>query len=426
MIGFAGLSHLGLVSAAAAASKGFDVVAYDADSDLVGRVARGDLPVSEPGLDDLLAANSTRLKFSSEAEALSGCDLIVVTRDVSTDELGRTDLAPLWGLLEIVVSQARPGTTLVLLSRVPPGFTRGLTTTSGFGRRWYYQVEALVPGRAVERAVRPERFVVGCADPSAPLPPEYGRLLESFGCPILPMRYESAELTKISINMCLVASVTVANTMAELSERIGADWSEVVPALMLDRRIGPHAYLRPGLGLSGGNLERDLATLRDLAAAHGTEASVVDASLANSQYRRDWVLRTLHAEVLATLPRPTIAVWGLACEPETHSTRDSPALALLESLRCYSVQAYDPRAELDQGRFPNVDQVDEPLDACRGADVLVVATPWPMFSTIDPGRVRRAMRGRVVIDPFAALDPRRSGMTHHRLGRPVAREEVLT
>ena len=113
-------------------------------------------------------------------------------------------------------------------------------------------------GRAVERATKPERFIVGSPDPGSALPPALDTYLRSFGCPILPMRLESAELAKISINCCLVASVSVTNTLAELCERIGADWSEIAPALRLDKRIGPFAYLSPGLGLAGGNLEREI------------------------------------------------------------------------------------------------------------------------------------------------------------------------
>src|SRR6202007_1428128 len=107
-------------------------------------------------------------------------------------------------------------------------------------------------------------------------------VVDAFGCPILPLRYESAELAKISINFCLVASIGVANTLAELCESIGADWAEIVPALRLDRRIGPHSYLSPGLGIAGGNLERDLRTVLDLAADRRADTGIVEAWIANS------------------------------------------------------------------------------------------------------------------------------------------------
>src|SRR5207253_4271520 len=132
--------------------------------------------------------------------------------------------------------------------QVPPGFTRALAVPPD---RLYYQVETLVFGRAVERAMRPERFIVGCANPQQSLPPAFLAFLKAFNCPILTMRYESAELAKISINCYLVAAVSAANMLAEASEAIGADWAEIAPALRLDRRIGEHAYLNAGLGLAG-------------------------------------------------------------------------------------------------------------------------------------------------------------------------------
>src|SRR5919109_5597208 len=141
------------------------------------------------------------------------------------------------------------------------------------------------------RRATPVRSIVGCADPAAPLDARFRAVLDAFGCPILPMRYESAELAKISINCCLVASVSVANTLAELCERIGADWREIAPALKLDRRIGAYAYLAPGLGIAGGNLERDLATVSRLSEGQGTEAGMITAWLRNSRYRRGWALR---------------------------------------------------------------------------------------------------------------------------------------
>ena len=211
---------------------------------------------------------------------------------------------------------------------MPPGYTRALGVLPP--ERLYYQVETLVFGRAVERATKPERTIVGCADPAAPLDPRFRAVLEAFGCPILPMRYESAELAKISINCCLVASVTVANTLAELCERIGADWSEIAPALKLDRRIGPHAYLTPGLGIAGGNLERDLATVERLSDATAPKPASSRPALRNSRYRRGWPLRQLNERVLASVAAPVVGILGLAYKENTHSIKNSPAVALIK------------------------------------------------------------------------------------------------
>jgi UDPglucose 6-dehydrogenase len=292
----------------------------------------------------------------------------------------------------------------------------------------YYQVETLIFGQAVERALQPERLMVGCADPNAPLPATYAQILNAFACPVFCMRYESAELSKISINMCLVASVAVANTLAELCEGIGADWSEIVPTLKLDKRIGPHSYLSPGLGISGGNLERDLITVKSLAQEWGTDAGIVDAWLANSRHRRDWVLHAIHTRVLPHHPRPIIAVWGLAYKPDTTSTKNSPALALLDCLRPFSVQAYDPQVALPAERFPHVVQETSALNAGRGAHVLAIMTPWREFAGVDVADLARVMSGRVILDPFGVLSSRKcqaSKFSHFKLGTPALYQEAV-
>ncbi len=243
-VGFAGMTHLGLVSAAAVAGRGFTTVCFDPDAALVARLKRGELPVSEPDLAELLHDNGERQSFTAAAADLGRCDVVYISPDVPTNDAGESDLGGIRKLIDGVLPVLAPTATLVVLCQVPPGFTRSLSAPPL--RRRYYQVETLVFGSAVERAAKPERYIIGCADPSEPIEPRLRTLLEAFGCPILPMRYESAELAKISINMCLVASIGVANTMAELCEATGADWSEIVPALKLDRRIGPHSYLTPG------------------------------------------------------------------------------------------------------------------------------------------------------------------------------------
>lgn len=431
MIGFAGLSHLGIVSSVATASKGYEIVAYDPDPALCDRLSNGRLPILEPDLPDLLAANRSRIRFTSDATALSKCELIVFSVDITTDKNNRGDLSPLQWLIDKVVAHASPGTVLVVLSQVPPGFTRKLADRlkrlhDDRGVQLFCQVETLIFGRAVERAVHPERFIVGCNDPNSALPAPYAEFLKAFSCPILQMQYESAELAKISINMCLVSSVCVANTMAELCEAIGTDWSEIVPALKLDKRIGPHAYLSPGLGIAGGNLERDMVTVSTLASEFGTDAGVVDAWLSNSRHRRDWVLKALHSVVMSRSKDPIIAIWGLAYKPNTMSTKNSPSLALIEALGPFSVRACDPQVVLKSHSSQNVVQVESALDACRGADALVIMTPWREFSAIGMIEVRELMRGRVIVDPFSTLDASlcaELGFSHFRLGSPVIIKE---
>lgn len=420
VIGYAGLSHLGLVSSIAAAAKGFDVVGYDERPALCAELRDGRLPVHEPELPELLAEHRSRLAFTSNVADLVRCDAIFIAIDVPTDADDRSDLTPVRALLEAVAAVAKPGAAIIVLSQVNPGFTRTMrSAVEAGGAILYYQVETLIFGRAVEQAVRPERFMVGCADPTAPLAPGLDAFLKSFGCPILPMRYESAELCKISINMFLVAQVSTTNMLAEICEGIGAEWREIAPALRLDRRIGLHAYLGAGLGIGGGNLQRDMATIRGIAGEYGTDAALVDTWASNSRYRRDWALRELHRHVIATHASPVIGVWGLAYKENTQSTRNSPAMHLLERLSGLSISAYDPAAVVPDGALSSVRRAASAIEACSGCDALLVMTAWPEFGALEPRAIRDAMRGRTVIDPFGMIDAsaaHAAGLIHFRLG----------
>ncbi len=274
-------------------------------------------------------------------------------------------------------------------------------------------------GRAVERASKPERLIIGCAEPQLPLPAALSTFLEAFRCPILPMRYESAELAKISINCCLVASVSVANMLAEISEAIGADWAEIVPALKLDPRIGPHAYLNPGLGIAGGNLERDLRTVLDIGECRHTDTQIVQAWLRNSARRKDWAWRVLSERVLAGKPDAAVAVLGLAYKENTHSTKNSPALALLDRLHGNAVTVHDP--VVPASIVPWARAASDPLAAASGADALVIATPWPQYKAIDARELARVMTGREILDPYRLLDMHAcaaAGFAYHALGMP--------
>ena len=417
VIGFAGLTHLGLVSAAAAAAKGFHVVGYDSDAARVAAIRTGRLPVVEPRLDALVREHNACLNWSEDVAALRACDVVYVSTDVPTDDSGRSDLAGIGRSIESVLSQLRPDGLLVVLCQVPPGYTGGVALAP---ERLFYQVETLIFGRAVERATDPERFIVGCADPTKPLPRALAAYLGAFGCPILPMRYESAELCKIAINCCLVASVTVANTLAELSEGVGADWAEIAPALRLDRRIGPYSYLTPGLGLSGGNLERDLATVQRLSERVGSDASLIAAFLHNSAHRRDWPLRVLRREVLAKKPDAALGILGLAYKENTHSTKNSPSLALIAQLPASPLRVFDPVVPAAAASHPHVRGAASALEAAEGVEALLVMTPWPEFRALEPKALASAMRGKVVIDPYRLFDPaemRQAGLAHFTLGR---------
>jgi UDPglucose 6-dehydrogenase len=419
VIGFAGLSHLGLCSAVAAAARGFRTLGYDPDAQMVVAIAEGRMPVAEPDLDRLAREHKDRFSVHAEPQSLGVCDIVYIARDVPTDDSGGSDLAPVRRLIAETIPHLKPTALLVILCQVPPGFTRGID----FDReRLFYQVETLIFGRAMERAQFPERFMIGAPDPTVPLPETLHSYLSAFACPILPMRIESAELAKISINMFLVASVSVTNTLAELAAGVGADWRDIAPALRLDKRIGPHAYLQPGLGISGGNLERDLASVVQLAARHGSDAGVIRAFIADSAYRRDWMVRTL-LPLLAPVEDAQLGLLGIAYKEDTHSTKNSPGLWLAQFLTAIRVAAYDPRAILPVPVPTHMTQAATIEAACDGADAVVIATAWPDFRALSPDLLLRLMRGRILVDPYGLLDGHafaEAGFAYHTLGRDAS------
>ncbi len=421
MIGFVGLSHLGLIYSLATAAKDFRVVAYDPDGALTARCAAGEFPIEEPGFDELFAQHRDRIRYTSDQTALAECELVFYSLDVATNVRNESDPGPLTELIRATAPKLSLGTIAVVLSQVSPGYMRQLTTelrelsTADF----YYQVETLIFGRAVERATQPERFIVGAHDPARPLPAPLQAWHASFKCPVLVMGLESAELAKIAINFFLVSSVATTNTLAEICEAIGADWNEIVPALRLDQRIGPHAYLTPGLGIAGGNLERDLVTVQSLAARHGTEAGIVTAWQRNSSHRRDWAIRQIERALPGKDHQAVLAVWGFAYKADTHSTKNSPSLELMRALRNHRIRAHDPVAQIDAAEFPHVTIFSSPLAAAEDADALLVMTPWSSYASLPVKELRKVLRGRIIIDPYAILDEaqcRDLGFEYHRLG----------
>ena len=414
---FLGLSHLGIVYSVGWASFGQPTVALDRDAATVGRLTAGDPPIQEPGLPELLERARPHLAYSTDFARLGACPLVAVARDVPTDDANRSDLGPVLQLADAAVPHLRDGVTLVVMSQVPPGFTRALGERVRAARPdlcfgLYSWVETLVFGDAVRRCLRPERIIVGAADPAAPMPAVLAEGLAHFDSPILPMTYESAELTKTAINLYLVGSVTYANTLADLCEAVGADWSEMVPALQLDARIGPAAYLRPSLGVAGGNLERDLQTLRALCRERDVDATYLDALIGYNQRRLDWVERRLRDLVLDRLATPTIGIWGLAYKKDTDSTKNSPALRLIERVRegttgeRVRIRAWDPA--VGRGAAPATVEVAEARDdVLDEADCLLIMADWDHFGAADVGAIRARMRRPLVIDSVGVLGSRR-------------------
>lgn len=401
IIGFAGLTHLGLNSLVASAEKGFSVVGFHEDDSLVENLRNGIININEPQLLDYYQKNKKKINFFSDPNSLKQCDIIYISTDVPTDNFGLSDLTSVNKLINIVISNMNSSAILVILCQVPPGFTRLIKWPD---HQIFYQVETLIFGRAFDRALNPERFIIGSFDKTKNLPVSYITYLKSFSCPILEMSYESAELAKISINMFLVSSVTTSNILAELCEKIGADWFEIIPALKLDKRIGPFAYLNPGLGIAGGNLERDLRTVLDFSKKYQTDAITVSSWINNSKHRKNWVWNLLKDLLLNNQSenKPAFSILGLTYKENTHSLKNSASIDLLDKLTDYAVKVYDPAAPNDFN-LENVIRVTKMEDTLDDTDFLIIMTPWEEFKLLKTSDIVNRMKGKIIIDPYKVL-----------------------
>jgi UDPglucose 6-dehydrogenase len=418
-IGVVGLSHLGTVVAACLAADGVAVTAVDADAATVAALAAGRSAVHEPGLVELL--KTSHLASTTSYAALDGCDVVLLACDTVTDDANRADLS----LIEAHVDKALPwltrGAALVLMSQVPVGYTRELgelirTRRPDFAGSLTYWVETLVIGEAVARFRRPDRIILGGATPGWEPDSRLAAVTARFGCPVLRMSYESAELTKAAVNFYLATSVTCANTLAELCEATGASMRDIVPALRSDPRIGSRAYVRPGLGIGGGNLERDLVHLSELSRRLGIGTAFVDTILEASAVRYGWLRRLVEQHLLDVGTLPRLALWGVAYKKDTASTKNAVSLRLIADLAGRAaIVAYDPAAVPPA----SVCRAATALEALDGADGLVILTDWAEFAAVDLEAVRRTLRRPVVLDAAWALDPARAraaGLTYVGLG----------
>jgi len=385
------------------------------------------VPLREPDLPELLERSRPWITFSDDPACVADCDLVVVARDVPTDASNTSDPTPVLDLIEAAMPHLRNGVALAVMSQLPTGFTRRLSARVAAARPeldfgLFYWVETLVFGDAVRRALHPERVIVGCAEPTLGLPGPLATGLEAFGCPIFLMGYESAELTKMAINLYLIGSVTYANTLSDLCEAVGADWSQMVPALKADARIGPAAYIRPGLGVAGGNLERDLVTLRDLARTNDLDTGYLDALSEHHRRRLESASRRLAERVFSRDAKPTIAVWGLTYKKNTRSTKNSPALRIIAELGDRArLRAWDPAIRPGEVSVA-AELVDEGRAAVDGADCLLIMADWDEFAEADLDSLRTAMRRPLVIDCVGVLDGRRAemaGIEYVSMGRPA-------
>jgi UDPglucose 6-dehydrogenase len=416
-----GAGHVGLVTAAGFAHHGRRVRVGEADPKRLAALQDGILPFSEPGLADIVAGavDQGNLTFHGDnAEAASGAVAVFVAVPTPPGPGGAADLSLVEAAIRSIAGVVSPPTPVVVKSSVPPGSWEGIAeilTDVGSRCPLVINPEFLQEGRAVADVMEPARVVVGSTDPDAVR--LVAALHEPFGAPVVCTDPASAELAKYAANSYLATRLSFANALAQTAEAFGADVEDVLEAVGLDPRIGHH-YFRPGPGYGGSCFPKDLPALVAAASERGLDLALIRSVVDTNDAQVEWVTAKV-LDALAETGGSTVGLLGLAFKGGTDDSRISPAVALAERIVAHGarVRAYDPAAVVI---MDGVEQVDDPLEAARDADVVLVATEWEEFVAIDPSDLAEAMRGNVIVDARNLLDPeaiRAAGLEYRGLGR---------
>ena len=418
-----GAGYVGLVTGAGLANLGHRVRIGEANPKRVELLESGEVPIYEQGLPDLLTRARERGTISfhtSNLAAIDGSDLIFLCLPTPESSDGRADLTFVEGVIDELAREVDEDTLFVIKSTVPPGTSASLRkrlADLGSSARLVSHPEFLREGKAVEDFMEPDRIVVGAYEEADA--EKVASLYRSLDTEVVMTDPTSAEMIKYANNAYLAARLTFANALANVCEAVGADVTAVINGIGLDHRIGPH-FLQPGPGYGGSCFPKDTAALIAVANDAGYDFQLLKAVIEADHEQRRRVAEKVRQAAGGGLHRRRIAMWGVAFKAGTDDVRESPALRIARLLQAdgAEVVAYDPEASSDE-----LTMAADPLAAVADADVLLVATEWPEFQTIDMVEVAKAMKGHRVVDARNLLDPRAvraAGLDYWGLGRPGA------
>ena len=434
-IAVVGTGYVGLVSGACFANSGNTVTCLDINADKIARLNRGEIPIYEPGLEELVvrSAKAGRLLFTTDtAAAIQSAHVIFLAVGTPPSADGSADLSSLWRVIDSIAPYLDPEAVVVTKSTVPVGSCAGiearLKERTGRDCRVASNPEFLKEGAAIEDFQKPDRVVVGVRSAAV------GEILQSLykpflrtEHPFLVMSPESSEMTKYVANSLLATKISFINEVANLCERMEADIDDVRRGIGHDKRIG-FAFLFPGVGYGGSCFPKDVQALaamaRDKGVAHRILTAVHETNLAQKQVLGEKIV----AHFGGQLAGRRIAVWGLAFKPRTDDVRDAPALDLLDQLLAGGAQVtvYDPEA-MTNVRAIHGDRLTYAagaMEALDGAECLAIVTEWGDFRHPDFDEMARRLRSPTIFDGrnlYLPAEMRARGFVYHSIGREAAR-----
>jgi UDPglucose 6-dehydrogenase len=429
-IGVIGTGYVGLVVGACLAENGNSVVCVDSDGAKVARLRRGEIPIYEPGLNEMVPRNvaEDRLRFTVDlTAAVQASDVIFIAVGTPQDEDGSADLTHVLDVAGGIGRAMNGFKVIVNKSTVPVGTAaRVREVIAGLTTHPFAVVsnpEFLKEGTAVDDFLKPDRVVIGTDDPKVEL--IMRQLYEPFvrtGKPILVMDPASAELTKYAANAMLATRISFMNEIANYCDQVGADVRHVRMGMGTDVRIGA-SFLFPGVGYGGSCFPKDVKALIRMGQDAGVPFNVVQAVDRTNEAQKSSLVPRIEAH-LGGLAGKEVAIWGLAFKPRTDDMREAPAISIIEKLLAGGarVRAYDPKAE-EQARRVFGDRVafcGRAYETVVGADALVVVTEWAEFREPDFPKIRSLMRHAAIFDGRNIYDPRvlrEQGFHYEGIGR---------
>jgi UDPglucose 6-dehydrogenase len=419
-IGVIGVGWVGLVTAACFAELGHEVWARDILPEKVESLARGEVPIHEPGLPDLVAQNADRLHFTTDMpEVLEHTRLLFVCVDTPPTYSGDADLSRVESVLDELGDSGEHA--LVMKSTVPVGTGRSIQRRRP-GTGYVSNPEFLKEGNAVADFMRPDRVVVGADEGSSEYADRVAALYAPLDAPVVKTDVASAEMIKLASNAFLATKISFINEIANVSEELGADVQEVAYGMGLDARIGPK-FLQAGIGYGGSCFPKDVQALKQLAGNTGYHFQLLTAVIEVNELQKRRTIGKLQKH-LGSLDGREVALLGVAFKPDTDDIREATSLVLSGRLQGEgaSVRVYDPVAARNGTSMLGGARIcDSALEAIDGADAVVLVTEWPEFGELDwTGEVKARMRVPLVVDGRNFLDRERlieAGFTYEGIGR---------
>jgi UDPglucose 6-dehydrogenase len=426
-IGVIGTGYVGLVTAAGFAHLGSEVFCIDIDADKVARLRAGEIPIYEPGLEEMVAANRGRLHFSTQiSDALENASLLFVAVGTPPTYSGDADLSAVRAVVGAIPGHpARGGRphALVMKSTVPAGtgsaIQRVLAEQGKEGLAYVSCPEFLKEGSAVKDFLNPDRVVIG--DEGDWAGDAVVELYAPLEAPLVRTDIASAEMVKLASNAFLATKISFINEIANVCEETGADVIEVARGMGLDDRIG-QKFLQAGIGFGGSCFPKDVSALKQLAGNSGYHFQLLNAVIEVNELQKRRVIGKLHKH-LGSLVGKTVCLLGLAFKPNTDDMREASSLVLCARLQAdgSTVRVYDPVAEREaRSLIRGVHFASDALHAVDGADAVVLVTEWEEFLRLDWEQVAERMWGTLVLDGRNALDAdaiRAAGLTYEGIGR---------